>query len=466
MRKFLVIDDSQGRQESYSKVFNFLELDFAFSKKEFLEKIKIKYDGYIVDVIYVEQQYEDYSFQQILQKLPNNKPLFIISEQWSTAMDGMKMAYLRNSEKYTHVLGYLSWNIIHEGDKGENVKDFVKQQISNYYGLAYGAFDQDQDISVLQISDVEFGNPNQENTPDVARSTLRGSVRKALRKLGFTNSDKVDFICVCGDIAYKGEKEEYIKAEKWFRLLGNELLENGNFENMLIVPGNHDYCYNATAGSFYYYDKDKKDFCKRESEEYVEYSEQAMYNFAKFVYNLNGDNSYLLDPYKPVIKRTYEDYGLNFIMLNPIRIGSNKKFNYGLVDANMGYLLDFAEDIAEKDVCNIVLSHLAPDKYSVIDPTSDATNRNIRNIADELKIKGWFYGHAHDDEVIDDRKIGRNKVLLSRTRTLMLNNSQHCEGAGNGWTLFKLSRNKGKIVDISYYDESSKTEISHTKLFE
>lgn len=49
-----------------------------------------------------------------------------------------------------------------------------------------------------------------------------------------------------------------------------------------------------------------------------------MYNFAKFVYNLNGDNSYLLDPYKPVIKRTYEDYGLNFIMLNPIRIGSNK----------------------------------------------------------------------------------------------------------------------------------------------
>lgn len=31
---------------------------------------------------------------------------------------------------------------------------------------------------------------------------------------------------------------------------------------MLIVPGNHDYCYNATAGSFYYYDKDKKDFVK------------------------------------------------------------------------------------------------------------------------------------------------------------------------------------------------------------
>lgn len=466
MRKFLVIDDSQGRQESYSKVFNFLELDFAFSKKEFLEKVKIKYDGYLVDVIYEEQQYEDYSFQQILEKLPDNKPLFIISEQWSTAMDGMKMAYLRNSDKYTNVLGYLSWNIIHAGDKGENVKDFVKQQISNYYGLAYGAFDDEQDISVLQISDVEFGNPDQEVNIETARATLRGNVRKTLRKLGFTNSDKVDFICVCGDIAYKGEKEEYIKAEKWLRLLGEELLENGNFENMLIVPGNHDYCYNATAGSFYYYDKDKKDFCERNKEDYLDYHEQAMYNFAKFVYNLNGDKSYLLDPYRPIVKRTYEDYGLNFVLLNPIRIGADKKFKYGLDDINMGYLLEIAEEIEEKKVCNIVLSHLAPDKYSMIDPSADVTNRNIRTIADELKIKGWFYGHAHEDEVIDDRKVGKYKVLLSRTRTLMLNNTQHCEGSGNGCTLFKLSRTKGKVVNISYYDEGSQKEVSYNNLFE
>lgn len=466
MRKFLVVDDSQGRQESYSKVFNFLELDFAFSKKEFLEKVKKKYDGYLVDVIYEEQQYEDYSFQQILEKLPDNKPLFIISEQWSTAMDGMKMAYLRNSDKYTNVLGYLSWNIIHVGDKGENVKDFVKQQISNYYGLAYGAFDEEQDISVLQISDVEFGNPDQEVNIETARATLRGNVRKTLRKLGFTNSDKVDFICVCGDIAYRGEKEEYIKAEKWLRLLGEELLENGNFENMLIVPGNHDYCYNATAGSFYYYDKNKKDFCERNKEDYFDYNEQAMYNFAKFVYNLNGDKSYLLDPYRPIVKRTYEDYGVNFVLLNPIRIGADKKFKYGLDDINMGYLLEIAEEIEEKKVCNIVLSHLAPDKYSMIDPSADVTNRNIRTIADELKIKGWFYGHAHEDEVIDDRKVGKYKVLLSRTRTLMLNNTQHCEGSGNGCTLFKLSRTKGKVVNISYYDESSQKEVSYNNLFE
>ncbi len=465
MKKFLVIDDSQGRQESYSKVFNFLELDFAFSKKEFLEKVKLIYDGYLIDVIYEEQQYEDFSFQQILEKLPNNKPLFIISEQWSTAMDGMKMAYLRNSDKYTKVLGYLSWNIIHEGDKGENVKDFVKQQISNYYGLAYGAFDEEQDISVLQISDVEFGNPNQEVNIETARATIRSNVRKTLRKLGFTNSDKVDFICVCGDIAYRGEKEEYTKAEKWFRLLGEELLENRNFENMLIVPGNHDYCYNATAGSFYSYDKDKKDFCKRNKGDYLAYHEQAMYNFAKFVYNLNGDKSYLLNPYKPVIKRTYEDYGLNFVLLNPIRTDVNKSFKYGIDDINIKYLLEIAEEIEEKNVCNIVLSHLAPEKYSMIDPSADVTNRNIRTIADELKIKGWFYGHAHEDEVIDDRKIGKNKVLLSRTRTLMLNNSQHCEGSGNGCTLFKLSRTNGKITDISYYDQNSSKEVSYKNLF-
>lgn len=465
MKKFLVIDDSQNRQESYSKVFNFLELDFAFTKTEFLEKVKARYDGYIVDVIYEVQQYEEYSFQQVLEKLPNNKPLFIISEQWSTAMDGMKMAYLRNSEKYTHVLGYLSWNIIHAGDKGENVKDFVKQQISNYYGLAYGAFDEDQDISVLQISDIEFGNPGQEENIETARASLRGNVRKTLRNLGFTSSDKVDFICVCGDIAYRGEKDEYIKAEKWFKDLGDELLENGNFENMLIVPGNHDYCYNGTAGSFYSYDKDKKDFVKRKKDDYKEYHEQAMYNFAKFVYNLNGDKSYLLNPYKPVIKRTYEDYGLNFIMLNPVRTGADKNFRYGLADADMSYLLEYAGEIAEKNVCNIILSHFAPEMYSKIDSTSDATNRDIGMIVDELRLKGWFYGHAHSNNAIDDRKVRKYKVLLSRTKSLMLKNDQHTEGEGNGWILFKLSRKNGKITNISYYDNERGEEVSYENLF-
>lgn len=465
MRKFLVIDDSQERKDNYCKVFNFMELDFAFSKKEFFEKLGNRYDGYFVDVIYVEQQYEDYSFQQILESLPNKKPLFIISEQWSKAMEGMKMSYLRTSEKYTNVLGYLSWNIINKGDIGENVKDFVRQQINNYYNLAFGAFEDNQSITILQVSDIEFGNPGQEENIEFAREKLKNDIRKNLRKIG-VNSGKVDFMCICGDIAYKGKKDEYEKAKRWLKLLGEEILMNENFENMLLVPGNHDFCYEASAGNYYEYDKDKHDYIERLENKTLEYTEHGMYNFAKFVYELNGDTTYLLDPFKPIINRTYEDYGINFILLNPVKIDANKKFGYGLSDNHMKYLFEKGIDIGEKDVFNIVLSHLAAEKYSMIDSSADGTNKDIKSIVNELNIKGWFEGHAHDDAYIDDVKIGNHKVLVSRTEPLMLKNSEHCEDARNGFTIFKLNRENGKVVNISYYDQKKDKEISFKSLFD
>lgn len=465
MKKFLVIDDSQERQEHYSKVFNFMELDFAFSKKEFAKKISNRYDGYFVDVIYEEQQYEEYSFQQILEALPDGKPLFIISEQWSTAMDGMKMAYLRNSDKYTNVLGYLSWNLINKGDIGENVKDFVRQQINNYYNLAFGAFEEDQCITILQISDIEFGNPGQERNIEFAREKLKNDIRKNLRKMGI-NSGKVDFVCVCGDIAYKGKRAEYEKAKSWLKLLGEEILANENFKNMLVVPGNHDFCYDASAGNYYEYDKSKHDYVERKHDKTVDYNEHGMYNFAKFVYELNGDVSYLLEPYRPIVNRTYEEYGLNFVLLNPVKIDEDKKFKYGLSDNQMKYLFETGINIGEKEVFNIVLSHLAADKYSMIDSSADSTNKDIKSIINELNIKGWFEGHAHDDAYIDDVKIGDHKVLISRTEPLMLKNSEHCEGAQNGFTIFKIQREKGRVVGISYYDEKKDQEISFANLFD
>lgn len=169
--------------------------------------------------------------------------------------------------------------------------------------------------------------------------------------------------------------------------------------------------------------------------------------------------------YKPIIKRTYEDYGINFILLNPIKIDENKKFKYGLADSEMKYMLDIGGEVEGEEICNIVLSHLASEKYSMADSTADSTNRNIRDIVNELNIKGWFEGHAHDDAYIDDVRIGNHKVLVSRTEPLMLKNSGHCEGAKNGFTIFKLSRKKGKVVDISYYNESEDKEISYKNLF-
>lgn len=468
MRKFLVIDDEPGRKDLYSRIFNFLELDFAFTSQEFLTKIVKKYDGYFVDVIYLDDSFKEFSFQEILEKIPEKKPLFVISSKWDEAVDDNKMKYLRTSGKYNDVLGYISWKSIEEANKAELARDFIREQINHYYKYAYNVLDENQCITILQISDVEFGNPEQEKNIDTKGRMIISGVRKILRKLD-VDQNTVDFICVCGDIAYLGEKEEYGRAKRWLKNLGEQLLLNANFDNMLIVPGNHDFNFNSVAGSFYtsygYEEGDKKRIGFKEREcERLEYNEQAMYNFAKFVYELTGDTSYLIAPYNPIVKRTYENYGLNFVLLNPVRINKDKSFNYGMTDENMEKLLENFSDAEQHDMCNIVLSHLAPNMYNQIDSSSDSLHKDIENISNELSVKGWLYGHSHSKRYVTDMILGNHKVFMSRTSSLMLNNTQRCEDAQNGFTVIKLYRKNGKVTKFSYFDDEK--EKSYTSPFE
>lgn len=466
-QKFLVIDDSEYRMEVYKSFFTFINLEFAFTKEEFLKKIKEKYDGYIIDVMYDDYNFDATNFDYIISKIPDKKPFFIISSQWETAMGTMQMRVLRERGKANDVLGYLLWQSLEDVEGNRTVKDFAIGQVAHYFDVAFEAFEEDEEVSILQISDIEFGNPGQKSTVKTARENLVNDVINNLRYLGI-NSGKVDFICICGDIAYTGEDNQYNTAKEWLKQLGDSLLVNKNFENMLIVPGNHDYSFNASAGNYYHskYDKDKKAICyeERNENDNLEYHKQAMYSFAKFVYEINGEKSYLFNPYHPIVKRSYESYGFNFILLNPIRTDFEKNFLYGLTDDDTQYLIKLSQDI-DKDACNIVLSHIAPEKYSMIDSSADATDRDIKSVVNALNIKGWFYGHAHEDEFIDDKKVGSHKVLMSRTKSLMLENGQHCYGSGNGFTLFKLSRKNNKVTNISYYDENERKIVEYKHLF-
>ena len=99
------------------------------------------------------------------------------------------------------------------------------------------------------------------------------------------------------------------------------------------------------------------------------------------------------------------------------------------------------------------------------DKTSDAIDRNIKEISNALNLKGWFYGHAHEDDYIDDKMLGNHKVLHARSQSLMLENGQHCEESRNGFNLFKLTRNEGKVTNISYYDEVNKRVQDFPNLF-
>lgn len=458
MKKFLVIDDDATRLDSYKKLFDFVDIEYASTADEVKSKIPVC-DGYLVDIIYNEACYSGLTFKVVVDLLPENKPIFIISNKWNEAMDGSKMQCLVQSSKYRNVLGYLSWDKIDSGDANEIVKDFILTQYNNYYNLAFEAFGPDQAITILQLSDLEFGSKQQYEYVETFRSTLVSNVRKDLRQLG-VKTGKVDFIVLCGDIAYTGKKDQYELALSWLKELGSQLLENQDFTRFIVVPGNHDFDFEAAAGNHYFYVQKKenetiyKSYQQRDKKIH-DYDIYAMENFNRFVYELTGDAAMIMDPMAPCINRKFENYGLNFILLNPVRIKENLNFDYKLEDSYVAKIIDEFSNYDLTQVTNVVLSHINWDKYSMNDASSDATSTYIDKLVNKANIKAWIYGHAHSTAKIDDVQIGGHKVLVSRSNSVMLNASGRCEESDNGYTLLNLCRKNNEVYKVQYLHENS-----------
>ena len=89
-------------------------------------------------------------------------------------------------------------------------------------------------LRLLLLSDIHFLSLYEEMDPHAA---VRGSFEKDLSDYRKVHG-KIDHILVCGDIAYKGVKEEYDKARVFFEQLCD--IVGCQPEEIYIVPGNHD----------------------------------------------------------------------------------------------------------------------------------------------------------------------------------------------------------------------------------
>ena len=89
-------------------------------------------------------------------------------------------------------------------------------------------------LRLLLLSDIHFLSLYEEMDPHAA---VRRSFEKDLSDYRKVHG-KIDHILVCGDIAYKGVKEEYDKARVFFEQLCD--IVGCQPEEIYIVPGNHD----------------------------------------------------------------------------------------------------------------------------------------------------------------------------------------------------------------------------------
>lgn len=89
-------------------------------------------------------------------------------------------------------------------------------------------------IRILQISDIHFLScEDEEDKYSQLRQRLLDDVDDLVSMRG-----DVDVILVCGDIANKGQKEEYEKARVFFKDLAEHC--HCSLDHIFLVPGNHD----------------------------------------------------------------------------------------------------------------------------------------------------------------------------------------------------------------------------------
>lgn len=89
-------------------------------------------------------------------------------------------------------------------------------------------------LSLLHLSDLHFTTTDAESQFD--RDV---KVREALlADLGGENRKKFDAILISGDIAYHGDVEEFIRADKWFDEVCSKT--ETPVEALFVIPGNHD----------------------------------------------------------------------------------------------------------------------------------------------------------------------------------------------------------------------------------
>lgn len=91
-------------------------------------------------------------------------------------------------------------------------------------------------VSILHLTDIHFALNRQTAVMAAIRQEFMSDLRYLLESLG-----PVDLIIFSGDLAYSGEFDQYVVAERFFQELGQVLLDKtGRAPALFSVPGNHD----------------------------------------------------------------------------------------------------------------------------------------------------------------------------------------------------------------------------------
>lgn len=216
MYRIAIVDDEMDgeidRKSFYKNLFGkrFDIVKFVSTPEEIAELPKLEVHAYVVDLVYSGIQYKGITFESIISSINEVKrvPIIVVSSKWETFKTPSMVGKLC---KYNNIVMCLGWDDVSASAGSTSADGFILNQISTEIGKYYKYTDvlkkDDDKITILQLSDIQFGDEKMDPSSVFSKYDI-------VTYLSDINK-KPDIIVITGDIASHGLWSEYLEAYSW-----------------------------------------------------------------------------------------------------------------------------------------------------------------------------------------------------------------------------------------------------------
>ncbi len=440
---------------------------------------RTRFDAFFLDVDYskapVKTDLTDV-LSTIERELRNNiiPPIFIYSSHYDKSIIQIC------NDAFTKVLGNRTPNRFYEmkeihdwcrrteiSDKGRRdfsriiqERQIIYDTIARSKGLVTFGPKKEDFISLLHISDLQFGDPKSSNA-------LNGIINNIVKQIS-DSGEGVDLLIITGDIAMRGKTEEFNAGKEFINILRNKLWPDADEQEKkartLVVPGNHDYDLRTSIIDYFNVkidsnDKEtgnrKLDFkniseqisTAQKTSEVVNSCEFGLQAFRKFAYELTGHMHFLTESLDFVDNR-FENWGLLFYCLNSVGKISAEHANRVFLEERA----DFMERKA--DAFPIILCHhtlLCHEKDEIPEEDAEQFRKTLLGYVSGNDCKLIIGGHRHKSDTLE-AKLSNNseyRILEAASLRVQGENNEYIRGLSK-YKLIKENNMFTKVEETVY----------------
>lgn len=398
--------------------------------------------AYVVDV----NLWDSPDFHSIMGEISkHDAPIVLISNRWGEAKTVSALDKLPAAQREL-VKGFMAWEEFSShgekrNDAVETTRLRIRQVIEEFYGRYRSLSESDAPVHILQISDLQCGDPD----ADPAAFLVQQKIASALRR----ESIGVDMVVVSGDQAYSGSPSEFRAAEEWLRDLCKYVWPSSDSSGRLFcVPGNHDNDLRVCCLGAYKYDF-KSGLLAQAVNPVSGYTGLgAYYESARSLCNVA---SLHLDPSKAVIwSDWFATLGIRFVIVNSAGCATAGKPSHCDVPDSCMSRVTMEIDrhktrFPGERLLTIVVSHHG---FNDADANGYERQKEMEAFYESIGAHVLLYGHGHRLKHRQRSQKPLAGFIEVMCPTVRLNTKLRPDEYPRGFNVIKLHRHGGVIVKV------------------